>query len=107
MATTGRVLAIAGLRIRGATAARLPWLVPVAFVAGVVCALWAPGTHVATRAAAADDVALGVVASTAFASEVRTGVAQTLLSAPLSRAALVTGGTLGHAAFGLLLALGL
>lgn len=111
------VLAIAELRFRGAAAARLAWLVLPAFAAAALVAAWMPGTGARVRAAAADAAALGlagglallavlVVAATAFATEVRTTVAQALLSAPVSRASVVAGGVLGHGAFGLVLALG-
>jgi hypothetical protein len=48
-----------------------------------------------------------VLAATTFAGEIRSAVAQTILSSPLSRGAMVAGGAVGHAAFGLLLALAL
>ena len=112
------VLAVAELRLRGATAARLPWIVPLAFAAGIAIAGWAPGTDAHARAAAADDLALSaataaalvvvlILSATTFAEEIRTAVAQTILATPLSRPALVAGGALGHAAFGGLLCLAL
>jgi hypothetical protein len=112
------LLAVAELRLRGAVAARLPWLVPAAFAAGVACALGAPGIDLRSRATAADGFALSiaaaaallsvlVLASTTFASEIRSTEAHALLSAPVSRGRLLAGGAAGHSAFGLLLLLGL
>ncbi|MCE9634263.1 MAG: hypothetical protein K8T90_01035 [Planctomycetes bacterium] len=112
------LLAIAELRLRGAWAARLAWLFVPAAAAGVGFAAWAPGTDPHVRAESADALAMSacaavallavlVLAATTLAGEIRTAVAHALMSAPLSRWSLVAGGVVGHAAFGVLLAVGL
>lgn len=113
-----RLLAVAELRLREASAARLVALVPLAFLGGIAIARWAPGTDPADRAAAADRVVLAcaggtailvvlLLAATAFAEDVRRGRALALLATPVSRAEVAVGGIVAHAAFGLLLALAL
>jgi len=109
-----RLLAVAELRLREGFAARLAWLVAIAFFVGIAAAHWARGADDAARAAHADRVALwvawglalvvaAVVPAIGLPSDVRTGAAQTLLAAPVSRFELVLGGVLGYAAFSTLL----
>jgi len=109
-----RLLAIAELRLREGVAARLAWLVALAFAVGVGAALWAHGPDPAARAAIADRVVLwtawglafvvaAVVPALGLPADIRTGAAQTLVSSPASRLEIVLGGTLGHGAFSSLL----
>ena len=109
-----RLLAIADLRIREGMAARLPWLVPAAFVVGVAAAAWAQGPDAAARAALADRIVLwttwglafvvaAIVPALGLPSDVRNGSAQTLLSSPASRFEVLAGGTLGYGALASLL----
>jgi hypothetical protein len=104
-----RLLAVAELRFKEGVAARLAWLVPLAFAVGVGTALWAQGPDPAGRTAIADRVVLwtawgfafvvaAVVPALGLPADVRTGSAQTLLSAPVSRLEVVLGGTLGYGA---------
>jgi hypothetical protein len=109
-----RILTIAELRLREGIAARLAWLVAVAFAVGVGAALWAQGPDPAERAAIADRVVLwtawgfafvvaAVVPTLGLPADIRTGSAQTLVSSPASRFEIVLGGTLGYGALSSLL----
>lgn len=109
-----RLLAIADLRLREGVAARLPWLVGVAFVVGVGAALWVTGPDAATRTALADRIVLWTTWGLAFVvaavlpalglpSDIRTGAAQGLFASPASRLEILAGGTLGYGAFATLL----
>jgi hypothetical protein len=109
-----RLLAIAEIRLREGLAARLVWLVPLAFAVGVGAALWAEGPDPAARAALADRVALwaawglafvvaAIVPALGMPADVRTGAAQTLLASPVSRFEVVLGGVLGYGALSTLL----
>jgi hypothetical protein len=109
-----RLLAIADLRMREGTAARLLWLVLAAFAVGVAAAAWAQGPDAEARVALADRIVLWTTWGIAFAvaaivpalglpADVRTGTAQTLLASPASRLEVIAGGTLGYGAFASLL----
>jgi hypothetical protein len=109
-----RLLAIAELRLREGIAARLAWLVALAFAVGVGAALWAQGPDPAARAAIADRVVLwtawglafvvaAVVPALGLPADIRTGSAQALVSSPASRLEIVLGGTLGYGALSSLL----
>jgi hypothetical protein len=109
-----RLLAIAELRVKEGIAARLAWLVLVAFVVGVGAALWAQGPDPAARAALADRIVLwtawglafvvaAIVPALGLPADVRTGAAQPLLASPASRLEVVLGGTLGYGALATLL----
>ncbi len=112
-----RLLAVAELRVRQAHAARLGWLVLLAFAVGFGAARWTPGTDAAARAAAADRIVFGacaalavlvaaVPAATALPLDVRGGAARALLAAPVSRLAVVAGGVLGHGVYAALVLVG-
>lgn len=109
-----RLLAIAELRLKEGLAARLVWLVALAFAVGVGAALWAEGPDPASRAALADRVVLwtawgmafvvaAIVPALGMPADVRTGAAQTLLASPVSRFEVVLGGVLGYGALSTLL----
>ncbi len=111
-----RLLAIAEIRLREGLAARLVWLVPLAFAVGVGAALWAQGPDPASRAALADRVVLwtawglaflvaAIVPALGMPADVRTGAAQSLLASPVSRFEVVLGGVLGYGALSTLLLL--
>src|SRR5688572_156909 len=98
-----KLLAIAELRLREGIAARLAWLVLLAFAVGIGAALWVHGPDAAARAALADRIVLAttwglafVVAAVAPAlglpADVRTGAAQTLFASPASRLQVLAGG---------------
>ena len=110
----GQVLALATLRFRECVAGRLVWLVALVFAACVGVGLWATAPGEAARSAQADRAMLALVGSLAvlaaavpaamgFPGDVRTGAAQPLLTAPVSRLAVAVGEPLGYAAFAALL----
>jgi hypothetical protein len=111
------VVAVAGLRVRQGIAARLGWIVALGFLVGLGAAVSAPGADEAARAATADRMALGAVgalavlaalvaAATTIPAEIRDGSADRLLASPVSRAAVVVGGVLGHGALATMVLVG-
>lgn len=111
-----RILAVADLRFRECVAARLLWLLPVAFVAGRLAAAWATGGTDAERAAMADRAVLATVAGLAllataipaalgFPGDVARRSVDALASSPVRRLELVAGAVAGYGAFGACLAL--